>query len=77
MGNDTTLCPQETFEINATTPCAIPAAYHWNNGSTDSVIIVSTAGYYSVEVDIGCGSINDNINFNFFVLFVLFKHTIY
>ena len=60
LGNDTTLCPQETFEINATTPCA--TAYHWNNGSSDSVIIVSTAGYYSVEVDIGCGSINDNIN---------------
>ncbi len=63
LGNDTTLCPQEFFEINATTPCA--TAYHWNNGSTDSIITISTSGNYQVDVEIGCGSISDNIHIQY------------
>lgn len=60
LGNDTTLCPQATIVLDAFIPCA--TSYLWNNGSSDSAITISTSGNYSVEVEIGCGSISDEIN---------------
>lgn len=52
LGNDTVLCPNETFIVQA------PGGYHsyiWQDGSTDSTIIVKQQGLYEVAVTDKCG----------------------
>jgi gliding motility-associated-like protein len=56
---DTTLCANETLLLNATHPLA--DFYLWSNNSTDSSIIVTTPGTYSVAVGNGCGIAVDDI----------------
>ena len=58
IGKDTVLCPGETFWLNA---AAKNATYLWNNGSTDSIINVTTAGNYKVTVSTSCFNISDSI----------------
>jgi gliding motility-associated-like protein len=47
LGNDTTLCINETLLLNATQP---NATYLWSTGSTDATLLLDDAGTYSVEV---------------------------
>ncbi len=49
----TLLCENEELELNATSSGAI--SYSWDNGSQDSIRIVSNPGDYSVEVEFPCG----------------------
>jgi hypothetical protein len=50
LGNDTTLCSGASHTLDASYP---GATYLWSTGSTASSILVSTAGTYSVDVDLG------------------------
>lgn len=55
LGNDKAICPDETATLDAYT--APGNTYLWQNGSSDSIIKVSTAGKYWVEVkNTGCSS---------------------
>jgi gliding motility-associated-like protein len=47
LGNDKTMCSGDTVSISYHSDSV---TYLWNNGSTDSVITVNQAGYYSITV---------------------------
>lgn len=52
LGNDTSLCAYESF---FTTAYFIGANYKWNDGSTDPVRLIDSAGVYFVENELnGC-----------------------
>lgn len=51
LGPDTTLCPGNTIVLNAHTGYI---TYHWNTGSTDSLITVNTPGTYYVDAIDAC-----------------------
>jgi len=53
IGPDTTICPSNTILLNAHRGYA---SYQWNNGSTDSTLIVNVPGTYYVNVSDGCGN---------------------
>jgi gliding motility-associated-like protein len=59
LGNDTTLCTGQTLLLNATTPGAV--AYEWEDSTTTSTHLVSTAGVYTVEVTGTCNTITESI----------------
>jgi gliding motility-associated-like protein len=52
LGLDTNICPFNTIILNAHSGYA---SYHWNTGSLDSTISVTTTGIYFVDVIDGCG----------------------
>ena len=52
LGSDTLICPDEEILLHAT---LAGATYQWQDGSTDSVFIVTKPGQYRVEVSFdGC-----------------------
>lgn len=52
LGNDTTLCPTDSLLLD---PNWYTGDHTWNNGSNDSIIAVTGAGTYWVEIDLnGC-----------------------
>jgi gliding motility-associated-like protein len=58
LGNDVTLCPGQTLNLNATFP---NSTYLWQNNSTAPTFTVTQAGTYSVAVTNSCGTVSDNI----------------
>lgn len=58
LGNDLLICPSQTITLDAYT---IGATYKWNDNSTDSVLHVSQAGTYWVEVYRTCDTLRDTI----------------
>ncbi len=59
LGNDTSIMDGQTVTLDATgTP---NATYLWQDGSTDSVYVVSDSGTYSVTVSNLCGYKEDSI----------------
>ncbi len=54
IGPDTTICPSNTIVLNARKGYA---TYLWNTGATDSLISVTAAGTYFVEVADSCGNL--------------------
>ena len=63
LGNDTTLCPGQNLQLDATTSSA---TYLWQDGSTDSTFNVTQQGLYWVEVTTCSISYYDTININYF-----------
>ena len=63
LGNDTTLCPGQNLQLDATTSSA---TYLWQDGSTDSTFNVTQQGLYWVEVTTCSISYYDTINVNYF-----------
>mgnify|MGYP006284476761 FL=1 len=61
--NDTVLCPQETLEVDVTMPCAI--SYSWNDGASNPARTITESGFYSVSVEIGCGTVTGGFNVSF------------
>src|SRR5690606_15005796 len=59
LGNDTTLCFREPFLLDATVTGA--DSYLWQDGSTDSILMVGFSGTYTVEVKIDDCVSNDSI----------------
>lgn len=52
LGADTIICPGDTIALNVGTPSGI---YSWHDNSTDSIFLVTTPGFYWVELDVnGC-----------------------
>lgn len=52
LGNDTTLCPYDSLELDVTTPNAV---YNWSTGDTTASILYSDSGEVWVEVSVnGC-----------------------
>jgi gliding motility-associated-like protein len=59
LGNDTTLCPDDSIVLNAQNPGAV---YLWNNSATSQTITASTAGNYAVTVTTQNCTSSDTIN---------------
>jgi gliding motility-associated-like protein len=53
LGRDTTICPGNPVKLHAS-PYFL--AYEWKDGSTDSILTVSSAGKYWVRVIDSCGN---------------------
>jgi hypothetical protein len=62
LPSDQTLCPGQTYVINAS---GIPGNYLWQDGSTFSTFTVSQAGTYSLSVTNLCGTGSDSIVVNY------------
>ncbi|WP_118975699.1 right-handed parallel beta-helix repeat-containing protein [Taibaiella koreensis] len=62
LGNDTTICPGDSFMLDARNP---GAACLWNTGDTTRSIRISDTGYYSVSVSNSFGTITDTIHIGF------------
>ena len=62
LGNDTTLCEGEVYNLDAT---SIYAEYLWQDGSEDSTILVSEPGVYSVTVTGNGCTATDSIAISF------------
>jgi gliding motility-associated-like protein len=54
LGPDTVLCPGNTIKLHAGSGFS---GYLWNNGSSDSVLLVSSVGKYFVKTNNACGGI--------------------
>jgi gliding motility-associated-like protein len=59
LGNDTTLCPGETLLLDASSSGA--SGYTWQDNSSNSTFLVTTAGTYYVTVSNGVCSSTDTI----------------
>lgn len=54
---DSLACPGDIIVLNAAFPNAL--AYTWQDGSNDSLFVVTESGDYSVQVDFQCGTYTD------------------
>ena len=54
LGPDTTICPSNTLLFNAGSGFT---SYLWNDGSTDSTLLVDNAGLYFVHASDACGNL--------------------
>jgi gliding motility-associated-like protein len=61
--SDTTLCVNEPLLLNATNPLA--EFYLWSTNETDSSIVVTFPGTYSVAVGNGCGIAVDDVTIDY------------
>lgn len=48
LGNDTTICPQDSITLYASVP---NAHFKWQDGSNDSVYVVTAPGTYRITID--------------------------
>lgn len=62
LGNDTALCSQSGILLEAGSGYD---SYIWQDGSTDSVFLVSQTGDYWVRVENSCGFASDTIHIDF------------
>ena len=60
LGNDTIICANSGFVLDATTPGA--TGYSWNTGDTTPTITVISAGFYFVNVEQGNCVVSDFID---------------
>ena len=67
LGNDTTLCPQTSLILDATSTNP-EAQYRWQDGSTDSIYVVTSPGLYAVEVFTSCRTFTDQIQVDYYDL---------
>jgi gliding motility-associated-like protein len=59
LGQDTSLCPEQTLDLNAGLP---GGSYLWQDNSTDSIFTVSEAGTFRVEVSLNNCTSTDSIH---------------
>lgn len=59
IGQDTTLCFNKAFMLDATVPNA--TNYKWQDGSTDPIYFATSPGLYHVTVETECGPLYDSI----------------
>ncbi len=62
LGNDTTLCQGETFQLHAT---ILNATYLWQDNSTNATFTVSTTGIYWVDVTINNCTTRDSVQVDY------------
>ncbi len=58
IGEDTTICIEDSLILDATAP---NATYLWQDGSTNSTFTVKQAGLYRVAITTSCGTVMDSI----------------
>jgi large repetitive protein len=63
LGNDTTLCANETLLLNAAHPLA--DSWLWSNNTTGSMLLVTEPGVYAVQLTNNCGTITDSIRIDY------------
>lgn len=63
LGPDLTVCTGEDLTL---APSTSYQTYLWSDGSTNPTLIVSTPGFYWLEVASGCGVVRDSIAINNF-----------
>jgi gliding motility-associated-like protein len=59
LGPDTVLCDGDSLLIDATMPCN--TVYTWEDGSVNPLRNITQPGTYSIEIQIGCSVISDEI----------------
>jgi gliding motility-associated-like protein len=59
LGPDTALCYGDSLLIDATIPCN--TVYTWEDGSVNPLRNITQPGTYSIEIQIGCSVISDEI----------------
>ena len=64
LPNDTTLCPDETYELIPFTSFA--DSFLWSTGETDSTLMVLESGKFTLTVRNQCGSLKDFITVNYY-----------
>ena len=62
LGLDTLLCEGEILLLDATWP---RAAYLWQDGSVEPVLVVNEAGSYSVQLATDCGEAEDQLRVDY------------
>ena len=62
FGGDTTLCEGETLLLDISFPNAI---YRWQDGSTDSIFLVSEPGFYEGVAENLCGEDHDDLQVSY------------
>lgn len=62
LGNDTLVCGGQAFYLNAGDGFD---SYLWQDGSTNSTLLVTQTGNYWVQVENSCGFTTDTIHINF------------
>ncbi len=60
LGRDTIICPGNSLVLSSHQPAG--AKFVWNTGSTDSSIVVTAAGTYTLTVDLNGCTANASIN---------------
>jgi gliding motility-associated-like protein len=64
LGPDTALCYGEPLLIDATMPCN--AVYTWENGSAYPLRNITQPGIYSINIQLGCSVISDEIRVSWY-----------
>ena len=59
LGPDTTLCPGESFNINAP---LTTFDIQWQDGSHQTAFLADQPGYYSLQLSNECGTISDSLS---------------
>lgn len=59
LPSDTTICDTSIWELNVSTASSV---YEWNDGSTDSVKFINTAGIYAVTASNACDTVSTAVN---------------
>lgn len=63
LGNDTTLCDQDQFQLMASLP---GATFEWQDGTTSADFSATASGQYFVEATVSGCTVSDTINLDFF-----------
>ncbi len=64
LGADTTLCPGATLTLGRAYPCA---TYRWQDGSSDSLFIITSPGIYSAHINIDNHIFTDTIKVEYYM----------
>lgn len=59
LGPDTSFCAGQRTQLRANFP--FPATYRWQDGSTDSTLIVTRSGLYSLTITCPCRTYTDTV----------------
>ena len=65
LGPDTTLCPDESIELETD---ILDGLHAWSTGETNASIVASESGIYSVVVNTQCGAVSDDVIVNYYDL---------
>lgn len=74
LGNDTSVCTSGIFVLNAVAPNV--SSYLWNNGSSNSTLIINSSGTYWVDITMGNCTLRDSISITLFPIDSTFEHRI-
>ncbi|MFZ4771555.1 MAG: gliding motility-associated C-terminal domain-containing protein, partial [Ferruginibacter sp.] len=65
LGMDTTLCNQDSLQLQGSFQSVLPASYQWQNGDTTSAFWIKQAGEYWVKLNAGGCYFTDTVSINY------------